>query len=143
MAAGDYLMALMSRIRTVALEATRELAKLSGCLPALYGDGHACAEVMNGKHTAWSQRWRAAVDKHAIRNRNLIVLSPWSVFPSVGDPDGDYKDLLPLLRFADACVIPEPPRSSKWNISEFIALHQRAWAVLEKEHARELIAEQA
>ncbi len=89
----------------------------------------------------WRERWRRAVDLNAIRHRNLIVLSPWSMFPEHSPADPRYFDLLPLLEFADACAFSAPPPLWHWNISQFKGLHQRAWAVLEQKEAHQLIAE--
>ncbi|MCH7821002.1 MAG: hypothetical protein IIA07_03205 [Proteobacteria bacterium] len=89
----------------------------------------------------WRERWHRAVELNAIRHRNLIVLSPWSMFPEHSPADPRYCDLLPLLEFADACAFPGPPPLGHWNINQFKILHQRAWAVLELKEAHQLIAE--
>jgi len=90
----------------------------------------------------WARRWHAAVTKHATASRNLLALSPWSVFPAAADPDPVFSNLLPLLEFADACAFPEPPRFNGWNINDFIQLHQRIWAVCERREASQRFAEQ-
>jgi len=89
----------------------------------------------------WRERWHRAVELNAIRHRNLIVLSPWSMFPEHSPADPRYSDLLPLLEFADACAFSAPPPLGHWNINQFKSLHQRAWAVLEQKEAQQLIAE--
>jgi hypothetical protein len=90
----------------------------------------------------WQKRWRKALDFAAIRHRNLLAMSPWSVFPTGEPADSRYSDLLPLLEFADACAFPAPPCLRGWNTNEYKHFHRHAWAVLERRDARQLFAEQ-
>lgn len=90
----------------------------------------------------WQAQWRAALQFTATRHRNLLALSPWSLFPAGESADSRYSDLLPLLAHADVCSFPAPPCLNAWNINEFKHFHHRAWAVLEQKDAQQMIAEQ-
>ena len=90
----------------------------------------------------WQSRWRAALRFAATRHRNLLAISPWSIFPGGDSGDSRYFDLLPLLAYADAVSFPEPPCVKSWNINEFKHFHNRAWAVLAQKDAQQMIAEQ-
>jgi len=120
---------------------SRVVARRIDHLPALERSdpSHAlpCGQVRNG----WRSRWLQAVESAAVRHRNLIVLSPWSIFPTRQRADYRYADLLPLLGFAHACAFPPPPSLSHWNIKQFKTFHQRAWAVLQQRGAADQIAE--
>ncbi len=89
----------------------------------------------------WHERWSHAADIAAVRHRNLLVLSPWSVFPTCGPAEFSYADLLPLLGMADACAATAPPDLGHWNIKKFKSFHQRAWAVLQQRDASNQIAD--
>ena len=91
---------------------------------------------------AWRTRWQAALQYAATRHRNLLAISPWSVFPSTEHADFRYCDLLPILAYADTCPFPEPPDLRHWNVNKFKYFHQRAWAILEQKDAQHMIAEQ-
>ena len=120
---------------------SRRIATRTGCLPALeQGDPSRAlpgGEIRNG----WHKRWREAVELVAIRHRNLLVLSPWSVFPTKQPADYRYADLLPLLGFANACTFSRPPSASNWSVEMFKSFHQRAWAVLQQRDVAHQIAE--
>ena len=87
----------------------------------------------------WAWRWRQALEAAAVRNRNLLVLSPWSIFPP-GSADLRFANLLPLLRYADVCCFDEPRDSTAWNPSEFRNFHQQAAAVLQQRNVAHQIA---
>jgi hypothetical protein len=116
------------------------IARRTGSLPAL---SHCDpSRTLPGGHVrdGWHKRWRHAVEVAAVRHRNVLVLSPWSVFPAGGPAEFSYADLLPLLGIADACAATEPPDLAHWNISKFKSFHQRAWAVLQQRDASHQIA---
>jgi hypothetical protein len=120
---------------------SRRIATRAGYLPALeQGDPSRAlpgGEIRNG----WHRRWREAVELVAIRHRNLLVLSPWSVFPTKQPADYRYADLLPLLGYANACTFSGPPSASNWDVDMFKSFHQRAWAVLQQRDVAHEIAE--
>ncbi len=91
----------------------------------------------------WLQRWREAVDSAAQRHRNLVVLSPWSLFPEGGAAPYGYANLVPLLRYADACALPPPPNIAGWSLGEFVNFHRQVMAVLQQRSSQRQIAEPA
>lgn len=136
-ALGDLLRHARSTVR----ERSGAVAAAAGSVPALACSDPAAALPGGDFRDGWTRRWRDAAAAAATRHRNLIVMSPWSIFPSKMPADLRYADLLPLLRFADACAFPRPPGLARWNVNEFKAFHQRAWAVLEQRDAAHSIAE--
>jgi len=130
---------LLHRIRCVLFAATRELASRDGNLPAL-------EQADPGRHVAggkigdgWTRLWRQALMTAAVRNRNLLAVSPWSIFPP-GRAELCYANLLPLLRFADVCPFGPPPNMADWNLRNFRNFHQQAAAVLHQRGASHQIA---
>lgn len=133
---------LLFWVQATLRERSRVNAIESGNLPAL-GHSDPTRGLPDGRvRDVWCKRWSAALDQNPTRHRNLLVLSPWSMFPGGNIRDAGYLDLLPLLDYADACAFPAPPPLQGWNVSQFKNLHQRAWAVLERKGTRRLIAEQ-
>ena len=120
---------------------SQQIARQSGHVPAL--DHNDPARFLPGGDVRddWRTRWRHAVDQGAVRHRNLLVLSPWSVFPDNSPPDMRYADLLPLVAHGDACTFARSVTLAHWNINEFKSFHQRAWAALHQRDHAALIAE--
>ena len=117
-------------IRSLLLQRSRDLALAGDTLPAITRFDSVHGLGVNRER--WEARYSAAITEHACASRNLLVMSPWSVFPTQLDADPAYLNLLPLLDFADACAFPEPPQLRGWNIKHFMQLHQRTWAILER-----------
>jgi hypothetical protein len=136
------LSGVLQEVRGVINDYSRQLALQTEYLPALElsvpSRGPGCDTVQ----LDWQKRWRKALDLAATRHRNMLAISPWSVFPSDEPADGRYGDLLPLLEFADACAFPAPPCLRHWNVNDYKHFHRRAWAILEQKDARQLFAEQ-
>ena len=136
------LSTLLQQVRGVINDCSRQLALQTEYLPALDlsdpSRGSGCEVVQ----LDWQKRWRKALDFAAIRHRNLLAMSPWSVFPAGEPADSRYSDLLPLLEFTDACAFPAPPCLRDWNVNEYKHFHRHAWAVLERRDARQQFAEQ-
>ncbi len=88
----------------------------------------------------WEQRWLRAVDRSALRHRNLLILSPWALFPSA-HADLRYRNLAPLLRLADACTFRQKPPLLHWNINDFKHFHQGVWALMCQLETNALVAE--
>lgn len=126
---------ILHDVRSVVNDYSRQLAALVQPAPSL-----TMADSEHGPD--WQARWQKALQFVAVRHRNLLAISPWSVFPSLHAADGRYADLLPLLEYADVCAFPQPPCLRGWNINKFKYFHHRAWAVLERKDARKLFAEQ-
>jgi hypothetical protein len=120
---------------------SQKIARQSSNVPAL--DRNDPARSLPGGDVCddWQKRWRRAVDQGAVRHRNLLVLSPWSVFPGNSPPDIRYADLLPLVAHGDACTFARSTTLAHWNINEFKSFHQRAWAALHQRDHAALIAE--
>ncbi len=134
---------LLDRVRDVVHAQSRRLAKTSGNVPALEQTNP--GQRLPGGHIreGWARRWRHAVEAAATRHRNLIVLSPWSLFPAGERADFRYSNLLPLLRYADACAFPRPPDLSGWGLRDFKSFHQRTLAVIHQKDRMHQIAERA
>ena len=45
----------------------------------------------------WRARWLDAVESSAVRHRNILVLSPWSLFPAKQPADYRFADRWRLL----------------------------------------------
>jgi hypothetical protein len=138
-AALDEMSQLLRRIRHVLFALTRELAVSDGNVPALEQANP--GRLVPGGHIGegWARRWQQALEVAAVRNRNLLAISPWSIFPpEYADPR--YANLLPLLRFADACLFGSPPNLAGWKLRDFKNFHRQAAAVLQQRTATHQIA---
>jgi hypothetical protein len=134
--------AVLQEIREAVNTHSRKLATETEPAPSLKmsGPSRGPSDVLG--RSDWQSRWQTALRFAAIRHRNLLAISPWSVFPTTEAADSRYCDLLPLLAYADACSFPSSPCLRGWNINEFKHFHHRAWAVLEHKDAQQMIAEQ-
>lgn len=139
----EMLNELLRWVQQTLRNRSRQIANRTNRLPALDLCDPSLAMPGGCVRDDWRQRWLHAVDQGAVRHRNLLVLSPWSVFPSNQPADMRYADLLPLVAHADACAFGRSAPLSHWNISKFRGFHQRAWAVLQQRDAAALIAERA
>ena len=134
--------AVLQEIREAVNNHSRKLATEIEALPSLSMSHPSCGPSGVLGRSDWQSRWQTALRFAAIRHRNLLAISPWSVFPSGDAADSRYCDLLPLLAHADACSFAPSPCIRGWNINEFKYFHRRAWAVLEQKDAQQMIAEQ-
>lgn len=116
------------------------IAKSAGRLPAIEQSDPSRLLPCAVAREDWRQRWRHTADETAVRHRNLLVLSPWSIFPTRHLADYRYADLLPILLHADACAVQRSVSLAQWNINEFKRFNRRAWAVLQQRCAATLIA---
>ena len=137
----DDVCELLESIREGVVLRSRALAESKAIVPALDANDP-LQRLLPGNSAGWPERWQRALEKSAVRHRNLLALSPWSVLPAAESADARYFDLLPALAYADACAFGGRPRLKTWKINEFIELHNRARAVLEQNDARRLIAKQ-
>ncbi len=131
---------ILLRIRHALKHASQQLAKSTELLPAIAMHNPVRRLPAGPDRDSWERCWMRAVERSEVRHRNLLVLSPWSLFP-VGKPDIRYMDLLPLLTLADACVFAGRPGVPHWNVNEFIGFHKRAWALMRQMEAETLVAE--
>jgi len=135
------LCALLDRLQEILHERSRAIARSAGQLPAFEASDPSRKLPQGQVREGWRSRWLEAVDAAAVRHRNVVVLSPWSIFPQHRPADYRYADLLPVLGFANACTFPPPPCLARWNISKFKCFHKRAWAVLQQRGVAHQIAE--
>lgn len=131
---------ILLRIRQVLRQCSQQQAKMNGLLPAIELHNPAGKLPAGPQRDRWESRWLSAVEQAAVRHRNMLVLSPWALFPR-GNADLRWMDLLPLLRLADACVFRDKPDISDWNINEFKHFHRRTWALMRRIEADTLVAE--
>ena len=131
---------VLRHVRRVLRCQSQRLVTDNGMLPAI--------DLCNPAHRLgpgpakdrWEQRWLRAVERSAVRNRNMLILSPWSLFPSE-NADLRYRDLAPLLRLADACSFRRKQQLLHWNINDFKHFHQGVWALMRQLEANALVAE--
>ena len=135
-----YLNRVLHRLRMSAQSQSRAIAMRSELLPAIAlsdpSDGLPDGTVRED----WHRRWREAVRATLVRHRNLLVISPWSLFPTDARADYEYAELLPLLRHADACTFRRNTSIRHWNFNQFKRFHQRARATLKQRVATSQIA---
>ena len=130
-----FLNQLLLGIRTTLYERSRELAERYDPLPAIALSDPSFSLPQGNVRDDWHRRWRESVVATQVRHRNLLVLSPWSLFPSGEAADFRYAELLPLLRHADACAYHRKVSISHWTLNEFKRFHQRVIAVLQQRGA--------
>ena len=123
---------LQSRSRAIALR--------SGRLPAITLSDPSHRLPAGSIRDDWRRRWQQAVRVSLVRHRNLLALSPWSLFPADRPADFGYAEFLPLLRHADAVAFHKNVSTSHWNLNEFKHFCLRARAVLRQRNATSLIA---
>ena len=131
---------VLLHIRRVLRHESQRVAESTDMLPAIDLSNPARGLGAGPRKDGWQKRWQHAVDRTGIRHRNLLVLSPWSLFPS-GDAAVGFRDLTPLLRLADACVFRERPSLAHWNVNEFKHFHQGVWAQTRHLESHALVAE--
>jgi hypothetical protein len=129
----DARRTLQSRSRAIALRSER--------LPAITLSDPSHRLPPGSIRDDWKRRWQRAVGASLVRHRNLLALSPWSLFPANRPADPCYAELLPLLRHADVIAFDKNVSTCHWNTSEFKRFCQRARAVLQQRTATSLIAE--
>lgn len=134
---------LIARLRDALVRQSRRLAEKFGSVPVLEQAGRVPPMPDKRLREGWQRRWRQALDSNAQRHRNLLVMSPWSLFPEGEVASYRYANLAPLLRYADACVFPEPPDTSAWTFGEFVNFHRQVAAVLQQRITERQIAEPA
>ncbi|MGI9262245.1 MAG: hypothetical protein ACR2QR_09435 [Woeseiaceae bacterium] len=131
---------LIEKIRRELYAGTAQLARQYGEVPSL---SRACPPgnwFQGPHHHAWQARFDKARLDATVRHRNLLVLSPYSVLPSVIRPTPRYMDLLPLLRLADAWAFAGPQGLSGWNVTQFKYFHMRARAIIQASQGASRVA---
>lgn len=119
---------------------SRRLASRDGPLPALT-ERQPSARWRDESHRQdWARRWREAVEKVQVRNRNLLVLSPYSVLPRRARPDAAFADLVPLLAHADALSFAAPRLCVDWQDADFKCFYARLRAQVDRLNAASFVA---
>ena len=134
-----FLNQLLIRIRETLQSRSRAIARRSERLPAITLSDPSHTLPSGGVREDWRRCWRQAVQASLVRHRNLLVISPWALFPAGTAADFRYAELLPLLRHADTCAVNKTVSIAHWNPKEFKCFHRRAWAVLQQRSATSLI----
>ena len=135
-----WLAAIVARIRRTLWHRSGKLAQNHGCLPALCGSDPSRGWDDNVRRENWRRHWRTAIEKSAVRHRNLLVLSPYCVLPSSGTCSGGYTDLLPVVAHADAWSFADVPDLGGWDLREYKIFHRRAWAVIQGRKSGPVVA---
>ncbi len=136
------LSSLVARLRQALVRESRGLASAHGPVPALEQVARWPPMTDERLRRGWLKRWHSALEASAQRHRNLVIMSPWSLFPENEAPIV-FANLVPLLRYADACAFPEPPDLSAWSFPEFVNFHRQVAAVLQQRTPQRQIAEPA
>lgn len=133
-------MDLANEIRTRLWDRSRHLARHNELLPAIARSHPVSGEPRDDNERGWSARWQAAVERHAVRHRNLLVMSPYAVLPRDTRDCAAFADLLPVIGVADAHVFANPPCLRSWNALNFKNFHLRARAIIQRNSEASVIA---
>ena len=135
-----YIDRLVRDVRDGLRARSHRLAKASGALPALAEREPLPDWSGSPQSLEWQRRWRQAFAETQVRHRNLLVISPYAVLPSVAAPASEYADLLPALGHADAFAFAGSPDIYRWNFNEFKGFYQRLLALVERHNAASFVA---
>jgi hypothetical protein len=131
---------VVTRMHTALWQRSRTRALAAEPLPALLRTDPGAAFSCDVHRCDWQVRWRRALANAAVRHRNMLVMSPYAVFPKAARGVAGYADLLPVLHHADAFGFSAPRGDVFRNRSEFKSFHRRAWAVMQRRNAASLVA---
>lgn len=134
------LNALVARIHTELWDASRAAARAREPLPSLVNMDPSTRWDDATHREDWNNRWQRALASAAVRHRNLLVISPYSVLPRGRDCRAEFMDLLPVLEHADAFGFADPPRLPGWSVDEFKSFHRRAWAIIKRQKSASFVA---
>lgn len=132
--------AIVARIHTELWDASRAEARAAEPLPALINMDPSTRWDDASHRADWNNRWQRALESAAVRHRNLLVLSPYSVLPRCRDCSASFTDLLPVLEHADAFGFADPPPLPGWSVGEFKSFHRRAWAIMQRQKSASFVA---
>ena len=137
----EFLDRLLQRVQAIVRDQSRAIADRTARVPALDQTDPCRFLPRSAVRDVWRRRWTEMLATAAVRHRNLLAIAPWSVFPARVPADFRFADLLPVLRYADACMLSGAPDMSQWNVNKFRYFHRRASAVLQQRESRHQIAE--
>lgn len=135
-----WLNGLVLRMRGTLWERSHSIAKEHGPLPALSGIDPSLAFGDRSHRDDWHRRWRQALSDGAVRSRNILAISPYSVLPVDCSNAAAFTDLLPVIAHADTWSFGSPAAFEGWTYNEFKNFHRRAWAVMQGRNAAALVA---
>lgn len=130
----------LSRLRTALWMLCGKLAVSSGPLPALLGCDPTAPWHDPRHRRHWQARWQTALRETAVRNRNLLALSPYSVLPADRSNAMRYADLLPVLEYADVLSFSDAPGFDGWTAPQYRRFHERAFATVQRQNGTSFIA---
>ena len=136
----NWLHGIVRRIKKELYAASVLLARTSGALPAFARADPSIGLSAGPQRDIWRNRWRSAVQEAAVRHRNMLVLSPYSVLPAEPECKPEFIDLLPVIRHADAWSFASVAGFTGWGIVDYQRFHRRAWAVIQEHNARPVVA---
>jgi hypothetical protein len=136
----NRLAATIGRIRNELRDQSRQIAAACGAIPALTEANHVEQWIAGPHRDSWSRHWEAALQRSAVRYRNLLVMSPYSVIPGGTGSSPEFSDLLPVIGLADAWTFAEPPDFRGWNATRFRQFHRRARAIIQQSHTASFVA---
>lgn len=126
-----WLTGVMCRIRRTLWHRSGRIAQEKGYLPSLAYSDPSRDWADHPRRDDWRRHWQAALEKSAVRHRNLLVLSPYSVLPAGASARDGYTDLLPVIAYADAWSFAAAPAFRDWSLDDYVAFHRRAWAIIQ------------
>jgi hypothetical protein len=135
-----WLAGVVTRIRAELRAGSRKIAAQHGPIPALEQANHVGQWQAGPQRESWRRHWDEAVRHSALRHRNLLVISPYSVVPSAAPSTAAYSDLLPVLALADAWSFAAPPAFRGWEASQYRDFHRRARATIQGSHSASFVA---
>lgn len=136
----QWIDAAVARVHALLWNRSKMLARRAEPLPSLLSACPAVPWNCDIKKSDWDTRWRRAVASSAVRHRNLLVMSPYSVLPRSPEACAAFVDLLPVLHHADAFSFAAPRVQGFRSCAEFSNFHRRAWAVMQRRNAASLVA---
>ncbi|MEO1201299.1 MAG: hypothetical protein AAFX10_01240, partial [Pseudomonadota bacterium] len=112
----------LARVDALLGHASRALTRLSrrmsagNTLPAIEARDPCPRLEDRAWRDAWRQRWRFAIERAGLGHRNLLVVSPWSLFDEQAQVAA--FNLLPALRHVDACTFRRRVSIDHWNVDD-------------------------
>lgn len=131
---------IISRIRKRLCVYSNRVAGIAGPAPVLLQADPSERWSDRAHRQHWRQRWRSALEAASVRNRNLLVLSPYSVLPVETGSCAEYADLLPVIQYADAISFASPPDFASWSFDDYRQFHRRAYAIIKRQDDRCIVA---
>jgi len=128
------------RIRQLLHECSSHIASDNGAMPALLQANPVSGWGAGAQRDSWQRHWKEAIRKSAVRHRNLLVISPYSVLPAASPCNAAYANLLPVIALADAWSFAAPARFPGWNVTEYRRFHRLARATIQGSHRASFVA---